>query len=131
MILNVRGRKIKVHGDGKALRLMYEKQYAGFTNAQLDKFEAEDFPDRGILRRAVNQCDEAEQLLRTVLMDQHDRAEDELRAGNPRWLPDYINDDGEESLYPESVNEELDALIGQLWEVNMGLLEVLDESERD
>ena len=131
MILTVRGRKIKVHGDGKALRLMYEKQYAGFTNAQLDKFEAEDFPDRGILRRAVNQCDEAEQLLRTVLMDQHDRAEDELRAGNPRWLPDYINDDGEESLYPESVNEELDALIGQLWEVNMGLLEVLDESERD
>ena len=131
MILTVRGRKIKVHGDGKALRLMYERQYADMTNAQLDKFEAEDFPDRGILRRAANMADDAEQLLRTVLMDQHDRAEDELRAGNPRWLPDYVNDDGEESLYPESVNEELDALIGQLWEVNMGLLEVLDESERD
>ncbi len=95
---------------------------------RLDAMEAEDFPDRGILRRAANQCDEAEQLLRTVLMDQHDRAEDDMRAGSPLWHPDYINDDGEECLYPESVNEELDGLIGQLWEVNMGLLGVLDES---
>lgn len=128
MILTVRGRKIRVHGDGKALRAMYEKQYKELPNVRLDAMEAEDFPDRGILRRAANQCDEAEQLLRTVLMDQHDRAEDELRAGSDNWFPDYINDDGEECLYPESVNEELDTLIGQLWEVNMGLLGVLDES---
>jgi hypothetical protein len=107
---------------------MYEQQYKELPNARLDAMEAEDFPDRGIIRRAVEASDSAEQLLRTVLMDQHDRAEDELRAGSDRWEPDYIDDLGYECLYPESVNEELDRLIGQLWEVNMGLLEVLDES---
>lgn len=127
MILNVRGRTIKVHGDGAALRGLYEKQYADMTNAQLDRFEAEDFPDRGILRTALNAVYDAEAQLRALMLDELEAAE-ERYSKDPDFVPDYVTEDGDECLYPENVNEDLDAAIYELFEVGLTLRGMLDES---
>lgn len=126
MILTVRGRKIKVHGDGSALRRMYERQYAELTNEQLDSFEKEDYPDRGILREALTAVYKAEDLCRALLMDQLDAAEEEA-SKDPDFIPDYVTCEGDECLYPENVNERLDAAIYQLFETGLTLREMLDE----
>ena len=127
MILNVRGRKFKVHGDGAALRRMYERQYANMSNARLDRFEAEDFPDRGILRDALNAVYRAEELLRALMMDELEVAEEEAAKG-PDFVPDFVTEDGDECLYTENVNPELDAAIYQLFETGLTLRGMLDES---
>lgn len=126
MILNVRGRKIKVHGDGAALRRLYERQYAELTNEQLDSFEREDFPNRGILRTALNAVYDAESQLRALMMDELEAAEAEA-AEDPDFIPDFVTDEGHECLYTENVNPELDAAIFQLFETGLTLREMLDE----
>lgn len=124
--VTIRGRHIKVQAKEGRQRALVIDRLEARTNEQLDEMEAESFPNRKIVRGAIEKLDDAEQCLRSLFIDLHDAAEDELE-GDSDMVPDYIAEDGTKRLYPENVDPELDVIIHQLWEVGMYLREYFDE----
>ena len=126
--ISVRGRHIKIAEKIGRQRSFAIDQYFKRTDETLDRLEAEDFPDRAILRKIINHVDAAEQLSRSLLYDLVDRAEREANE-DPEFVPDYVNDDGEGMLYPENVAPLLDGVAHRLWEIWMDLKEELDNPD--
>jgi hypothetical protein len=124
--VTIRGRHIKVQAkEGRQVALVIDRLEAR-TNEQLDEMEAESFPNRKIVRGAIEKLDDAEQCLRSLFMDLYDAAEDAME-GDSDMVPDYIAEDGTKRLYPENVDPELDGIIHQIWEIGMNLREYFDE----
>ncbi len=124
--MNIRGRLIKVQAKEGRQRAFVEHQLAQRTNEQLDQYEAESYPDRAIVRRALRKVSEAEEQLRFLMMDKLEEAEREL-ADDPDAIPDYVNEDGEGMLYPENVDSQLDGIVGLTFELYIHLSEYLED----
>lgn len=79
----------------------------------------------GVVAVFLDVCEEE---LRTIMLDEMDRAE-EVAARQGIWAFDEILDDGQGIVYPENVNSELDMAIHNVHEAWKNLQEVIKNAE--
>lgn len=130
MKLRVRGYQIQVQAKVGTQATYVLRSLESRSNEELARMEAESYPERHDIRLALGYLEDAEQVLREVMLDKMDEAEERLSEATFQVWDDYTEDENGNSvgiLYPENVDAELDAVVHELYEVGMNIRRYLDE----
>jgi hypothetical protein len=124
MKVNVRGYEFNVQAkQGRQLSFVLN-QLKQRTDEQLASYERGDYPERFALRQAFAKITFAEEILRELLSDKIEAAEQELAKATFAVYDDYTEDEDGNSvgiLYPENVDQDLDDLTFDLFEIGLRL----------